>query len=108
MRHPEDATHTVAYGTDACRARTRHFVPGYLHSVPSGTAYHLSPITHSTRSMLACIELAEMLRAGLSLFTYHFSPIRRAQCLLRAGLSLFTSPQRHWVFRSIYDRRCAL
>jgi len=26
----------------------------------------------------------------LSLFTFHLSPVRRAQCLLRAGLSLLT------------------
>jgi hypothetical protein len=34
-----------------------------------------SPITRSTRSTLACIELAEMLRAGLSLSTSHLSPV---------------------------------
>jgi len=42
-----------------------------------------SAITPSTRKMLACFELVEKLRAGLS-------PLRRAKCLLRAGLSPFT------------------
>jgi hypothetical protein len=41
----------------------------------SGQANHFSPIIHSTRSMLACIELVEMLRTGLSPFTFHLSPI---------------------------------
>ena len=41
----------------------------------SGQANHESLFTHSTRLMLACIELVEMLRVGLSPFTFHLSSI---------------------------------
>jgi hypothetical protein len=42
-----------------------------------------SPLTRSTRSTLACIELAEMLRAGLSLSPLTLPPSRLAPELHR-------------------------
>jgi hypothetical protein len=40
--------------------------------------------------MLACIELAEMLKAGLSLLTSHLSPITNHQSPVTSHFSLLT------------------
>ena len=66
------------------------------HNHPFDALEACSGQARSTRSTLACIELAEMLRAGpfdaltARAAAFHLSPIRRARRLLRAGLSPFT------------------
>jgi hypothetical protein len=51
--------------------RYKDFAPTELVDALFMLAQGLSPITPSTRPRLACFELVEKLRAGLSLFTSH-------------------------------------